>query len=306
MDPRLKTLSYSSCLTLHSCARKYQLYKLGADGEQADEDGTKSLTFAFGHTVGEGLQDSLKGLSEETILFRAFAAWNCDLLADDPKRSKSFWFAVAAIKRFIAARKAGLLKGFVLASYNGKPAVELGFWIQLPNGFVYRGFVDAVLVHETTGEVLVLENKTTWFTVNPAQYKNSAQAIGYSIVLDVLFPELSSYKVLYLIYQTKQFQWERFDFIKSYLQRAQWIQELLFDAEDVARYDAAGIFPMRGESCVSFGRECEYLQICGMNTKFLTKPITEEGLAALETERNKYDVILTLEQLINKQLEKTK
>ena len=52
IDPRIKQLSYSSLLTLHSCQRKFQLYKLNTPTEQP-EDIPGSLTFAYGHCVGK-------------------------------------------------------------------------------------------------------------------------------------------------------------------------------------------------------------------------------------------------------------
>jgi hypothetical protein len=113
--------------------------------------------------------------------------------------------------------------------YEGKPACELSFAIYLPDGFIYRGFVDAVLRNRKTGAVRVLECKThSGTTINPATYKNSAQAIGYSIVLDAIFPELSSYDVLYHAYSSKREEYEMIPFEKSYYARALWIRELLW------------------------------------------------------------------------------
>ena len=223
IDKRILNLSYSSLLTLHSCPRKFQLYRLNATVEQP-EDIPGSITFAYGHSVGEGIQHILTGLSWEQTLFKLFTAWEVDLLADNPKQNKSFWGAVFAVKQFHSLYSNGYLEGYELVHYQGIPATELSFAIHLPDGFIYRGFVDAVLQHTTTGEVLVLECKTTNATsVNPAQYKNSAQAIGYSIVLDAIFPTLSAYKVLYLVYQTKSESYVQLPFDKSYYSRALWI-----------------------------------------------------------------------------------
>lgn len=66
IDPRIRNLSYSSLLTLHSCPREFQLYKLGADSEgliiEEDEtDSDQSITFAYGHAVGNGVQYALQG-----------------------------------------------------------------------------------------------------------------------------------------------------------------------------------------------------------------------------------------------------
>lgn len=299
VDYRIRQLSYSSLLTLHTCPRKFQLYKLRST-HRTEESQKSTVTFAFGHVVGEGIQLLLAGATLSEVLWQMFQSWHTDLEARDEKLNKSFYSAVQAIKRFDSLRAAGFLQDYELVYYNGKPATELSFAIVFPDGFRLRGFVDAVLRHTQTGKVIVLELKTTGNSVvNPATYKNSAQAIGYSIVLDHIFPDLSSYEVLYLVYQTKSGEYTQLPFTKTYLQRALWIKELLLDIETIKLYDAEGIYPMHGESCFDFFRECEYLQTCTLSTEFLTKKMTE---AEVDTEE--YQIVITLADLLNSQLGK--
>lgn len=310
IDPRIKNLSYSSLLTLHSCPRKYQLYKLGAAELEEETAGTlsSSITFAYGHVIGDGIQAILEGCTREGIngyLWRAFLFWDVDLLHVNEKQNKSFWGAIHALDQFAAMREAGYLSGYSLATYEGKPAAELSFAIILPDGFIYRGFVDAVLVHGATGEVLVLECKTTGSaTVHPATYKNSAQAIGYSIVLDALFPDLSSYKVTYLVYQAKSETYQSLDFNKSYYQRALWIQELLLDIEVIKLYEQSQIYPMRGESCYSFFRECEYYGTCTLSTERLSAPLADDYAEKAAQELDRFQIKVSLQDLIEAQLAK--
>jgi hypothetical protein len=148
--------------------------------------------------------------------------------------------------------------------------------------------------------------------VNPSQFKNSGQAIGYSIVLDSLFPTLSSYEVLYLVYQTKGQEFTPIPFTKTYLQRALWIRELLLDIEMIKMYEEASVYPMRGNACVNYSSkaddgkntwqgDCEYINSCTLSTGFLTKPATEEDL-----DRTDYQITLSLADLLNTQMEKLK
>lgn len=307
IDPRIRNLSYSSLLTLHSCPRKYQLYKLGSDQTEGDLQAAQSssITFAYGHVIGDGIQAILEGCAREQYLWRAFHFWEPDLLLVNEKQNKSFWGAIHALDQFAAMRAAGFLDGYELVIYEGKPACELSFAIWFPDGFIYRGFVDVVLRHRDTGKVLVLELKTTGSaTVNPATYKNSAQAIGYSIVLDVLFPDLSSYQVLYLVYQAKSESYQRLEFNKSYYQRALWIRELLLDIEMIKLYEASEIYPMHGESCYSFFRECEYYGLCTLSTERLAKPLTQEWIDKQEEELEKFQIKVSLEDLIQAQVSK--
>jgi hypothetical protein len=305
-DLRLKQLSYSSRLTLHSCPRKYQLYRMNVIPEQ-EEQLPESVTFAFGTVVGLGIQELLIHASDTKAIYAMYLAWEPDLLADNIKQVKSFWFAVSAIQKFQSLQNAGFLTDYELVSYLGKPAVELSFIITFPDGFTYKGFVDAVLRHKVTGEAMVLEVKTTSAnSVNAASYKNSAQAVGYSIVLDALFPTLSSYLVKYLVYKTKGGgEYEVLDFEKSYLSRALWIKELLLDIEMIKLYDREDIYPMHGESCNDFYRECEYLNICTLATSKLIEPLSEEGeRKLLESVQNDFQVKLDIAQLIEVQLSK--
>lgn len=298
IDYRIRQLSYSSSLTLHTCPRRYQLYKLRTVHRTQDSE-KQSVTFAYGHVVGEAIQLILAGATEEEVILRMFLGWYPDLLAEDEKAKKSFWSAVVAAKRFFAIRST-ILAEYELVYHDGKPATELSFVINFPDAFRYRGHVDAVLRHVSTGRIMVLECKTTGArNVNPATYKNSAQAIGYSIVLDSLFPDLSSYDVLYLIYQTHSQEYLAWPFEKTYLQRALWIRELLLDIESIKMYEAAGVYPMHGESCFSFMRECEYINSCTMSTEYLARQGTEKDFDDTE-----YQVTLGLTDLLDTQLGK--
>lgn len=307
IDPRIKQLSYSSLLSLHACPRKFQLYKLRANAQITDTTGEGSITFAFGHAVGLGIQLALGNISYEKILWGLFQHWPIDLEARDDKRNKNFYLAAAAIQKFQTQIQPTLFRDWELVYWNGKPAVELSFIIHLPNGFKYRGFVDAVLRHKITGQVRVLETKTTVQTnINGAEYKNSAQAIGYSIVLDRLFPGISDYEVLYLVYKSKSQEYQPLLYNKSYLSRALWIQELLLDVQVIEMYERNGIYPMHGESCYSWYRECEYLHNCTLSTGLITGPYTDVVEEEIAKDNAKYMVNVPIEELIQVQIDRSK
>lgn len=306
MDARLLNLSHSSILALHECPRKFELYRLGAVAEVIiEESPIESLTFLYGHIVGEGIQLALQNQTEDQIIWSSFLRWNLDLFARDDKRNKDFWQAITAVKKFIYQVRNGELADYDLVYFDGKPAVELSFIIELPGGFKYRGFLDAALQHRYTQEVVVLENKTTGATTfNQAQYKNSFQAIGYSVVLDHIFPALSSYKVLYAAYLTKQEDFVTVMFEKTLLQRAVWLQELLIETHTIELYARANLFPRHGESCFRFNRECQYFHCCHMSTEHMVAPLTQDTLDKLSEDEAKYQIRVTFQDLINSQLAK--
>ena len=304
IDPRILNLSYSSLLELHSCPRRFQLQKLNAQ-EDANEDFEASVTFSFGTVVGLGIQSIFQKHSEEDVLFQMFLAWEPDLFSANPKQVKSFWHAIHAVQKFYFLQSTGLLQDWELVYHDGKPATELSFVISFPDGFRYRGFVDAVLSNKTTGKVMVLECKTSSASnLNPASYKNSAQAVGYSIVLDNLFPDLSAYEVLYLVYTTKNQEYNLLPFDKSYHQRALWIQELLLDIEVIKLYETTGVYPMHGESCLPFYRECQFLQTCTLGTDLITTAESEESRIRREEKESQYQIKVSIQDLIEIQLAK--
>lgn len=294
IDYRIRQVSYSSLLTLHNCPRKYQLSKLQA--QRTDHDVDTKVTFAFGHAVGHAIQQVLLARPVDQIIWEMFLQWP-DGLESHSKKQKSLWEAIVALQKFVSLREAGLLEGYQVLEVEGQKAIELSFAIILPDGFRYRGHVDVVLQHSQSGAILVLELKTTGAArFSPASYKNSAQAIGYSIILDSLAPAWSSYEVLYLIYQTESREYSPIPFRKSHLQRARWIRELMMDIEAIKQYEAADLYPMRGESCYSFFRECDYLAFCSMETDRLTKPLTTSC-----EDRTVYTINTTLLDLIEAQ-----
>jgi hypothetical protein len=306
IDPRLKLLSHSSRTLLHKCPRKYQLYRMSANKISLAEEKEveQGVTFAYGSAVGVGVQSALEKKSEDQVIMDTFLEWDVDLLHETPRQAKSFWLAIRAVQKVMTMLENGFLDDYELVYYKGKPAVELSFSISLPNDFKYRGFVDAVLQHKVTKEVLVLENKTSSGTAQPAAFKNSGQALGYSVILDKLFPDLSSYEVLYIVYETKSMEFVELPFKKSLLQRALWLQELLIDTQLISMYDSYKTYPMHGEACFDFFRNCEYLGLCTLSTENIVKPLTTEIVAKIEADDDKYDFLIDFYDLVASQVSK--
>jgi hypothetical protein len=299
IDYRIRQLSYSAGEVLASCQRKFQLNRLKSSN-RTEVSEESNITFAFGHVVGDGIQKVFEGKSEQEIIWAMYLGWHAPLFAKDERRHKSFWSAVIAIQKFISLRQQGFLDEYELVYFNGRPATELDFCINFPDGFRFRGSVDVVLKHKITGEVTVIECKTTWQKeVNPNQFRHSRQALGYSVVLDVIYPGLSSYKVLYLVYQTTTRDFTPIPFTKSSLQRAMWIREMLFDIELIKTCEEQELYPMRSSSCLDFNKECEYMDSCTLSTHLHIKPITVDDM-----DKKEYQINLTLMDLLNAQLNK--
>lgn len=299
IDPRYTRGSYSTYGLLHSCPRKFQLKCLQS---QKAESSATNVTFAFGHAVGNSIAHLLKTNNMQEAIWNMFLEWDVDFLEENEKQKKSFPYAVHALKLLAEQKDAGVFESYEVAELFGKPAVELSFKITIPGNkanHTFRGFIDIVLRNAITEELVVMENKTdsgTW--VNHYKYKNSAQALGYSVVLNMIEPELTSYEVLYYIYMTKLMRFEDFAFHKSKHMQALWLRDLLWDIKTIEtlvdQEGNYGIWPMRGESCTNFGRTCEYMDICEMDTAHLMAPLKESDLV----EEKEYDINLDFAALI--------
>jgi hypothetical protein len=266
---KLQNNSYSSLLTLHSCPRRFELDKRTADTNGAIIN--ENVDFAYGHALAAGVQSYLLHKDVELAKWSLFLAWDCDMLADKPKAKKDIWNCCYALDIFIARKEEFIGDDWEVAYFHGKPAVELSFKIVIGNGHQFFGHIDLVLVNKRTGKFMVLELKTTSFTtVEESLYKNSAQALGYSIVLDKIAAELAGaahYEVLYLPYLTSAQVYQPMVFTKTHVQRAAWIKHLLLDCEIINLYQKHDFFPMNGESCYAFFRTCEYFDLCQLSNR---------------------------------------
>lgn len=297
IDPRYTLLSYSSLLTLHECPRKFQLMKLGVG---ATDDPSTSVTFAYGHAVGAGAALYLVTRNLDAAIWEAFLAWDVDFEAVNEKQKKSFPYVVLALEIFAQSQE---FDDMEVVSYEGMPALELSFKVTFPGElaeFSMRGFLDALLREQDTGQLFVFEHKTSSGNyVNPVGYKNSSQGVGYSVIVDKIAPEASSYEIKYSIYMTKLFRYEHFNFLKSKFQKAMWIRDIFHDISQIEYYVKMegnyGHWPMRGESCVSFGRPCQYLDICELKTENLMKPCTASSIK----DHVDAQFVFTVEEILN-------
>lgn len=302
LPENLKLLSHSSVTLLHKCPRKFQIYRMLGKPEGADE-GDHHLS--FGDAVGKAVQNYLIHGDADKAAFQLFMDWQGDIFDEDAgatKDRKTFWHALYSLDKFIEFRHTALVE-YELVFINELPAVELGFSIECHSGFKYRGKLDALLRHRRTGELKVLEVKTTKFRkVSEASYANSGQGLGYSLVIEVIAGILNieagaSFEVYYPVYKTLGYEWELFPFTKSHTDRAVFIRNLLIDIAHISEFAAWEHFPMHGENCFDFFRNCEYFGVCTMSDKSLfinAKPVKDDSAT--------YPFQFSLDQIIEAQL----
>lgn len=301
MHPNLKQLSHSSIQTLHACPKKLQIYKLGEAkkkffGEDVHQD--------FGSIVGIGIQELFETRSLDKAYMKMFLAWK-GMIDDEAgeKQKKTFWHCLNSADRFL-----GLLNSefsnCVLAEFEGKPAVELGFIIDFGNGWTYRGFLDALLVDTFRRTLIPYEGKTTGMTVvDESMYRHSGQNLGYSLVTDTICHKMglsldSDYNIKYALYQSKQMEWTTYDFRKMHSHRAVWIKNILMDIQQMEMYAKEDFWPMHGESCFAYGRQCSNYDTCELPVEML---VGSEPEVKVDDE-SRYQFRFTIDEIIAAQV----
>lgn len=265
----INVTSYSQRRVLRECGRKFQILKTpivtGGSGL-----GLVNLDFVFGHAVGAGVQTYLATRNKQQAHFACFLAWNCDLDAEHHKKGKSSAYATLAVDKFIHLWEAEFADKWELATFGDRPATELTFFIDTENGYYHAGHIDAVLRNRSTGRYMVLEIKTTAIrTVDEAQYGNSEQPLGYSIVLDRVVQDLKltqEFHVLYLVYSSTNREYVTLPFTKNRVHRMEWLQELLLEHASINTFRKLNFFPKNGEACWSFGSRCPHYGICDLKS----------------------------------------
>lgn len=285
-------LSYSSLSDFNECPRKWQLSRFARKRDT-------TIHTAFGHAVGEAVASIANGSSLDDAVFAAYLGWEVDLLEEHSKSKKSFATAVEAIQNFYRLWVDSLAVEWEVLYVDGKPAAELGLRVTVGE-FVYRGFVDLVLKNRFTGEIAVLECKTTGSKVAlEAQYGMSNQSLGYAVILDKIVPDVSSYIVLHLVYSTSTQQWNVFPVHKSLLKRANWLRDLVYEVRRIIMYQEDDTFPTNGAACTNWGRICHWYGMCDQPTAELI-PV----LPPMEADDDsRYQYTFSLEELLEQQME---
>lgn len=302
--------SYSTSEKLVLCERKFACSKLEQNQPiQIDDIATieSNIDFAFGRCIETGVQSALLGNSKTKIFFDMFLSWDMKLMAQHPRGyAKTFTDAVIAIDQFLYI-KDEIMQGWVIAMFNGKPAIELAMLIDLENGYYYVGHADIILFHPIEKRYRVLEIKTTGTkTLDEAMYKNSGQSTGYSVFLDEIAKDVeltATFEVFYLVYPTAIGFWKLYEFTKSRSARATWLNTLLLDIQRINTYRTVKFWPKRGSACFDFYRPCQYLHSCDLDPTSFNQTGEFAVIGEKELELHEFDFKFKLSQILETQKE---
>lgn len=291
-------LSHSALNTFHTCERLFQLDRL-LEGSPDKEDYPATV---FGRAFGMGVSTYLVTQDSDKALFAGWLEYYPIL--EDEKRTEEILLNLLKIS---FPKLDDLLLDYEVAIFQNKPAVELSFRLEINERIYFVGYGDVALKNRWNGRYAILENKTTGldlYDIDPL-YKNSGQALGYSIVLDkIAGAENTEYDVLYLVGQLKSKSNGGFSplvslktYPKTLQDRLNWFISLGMDVNRLEQMLEMNVFPMRGSSCLQFMRPCRFFGVCNLQALDRYKEIEEDT--------KEYQFTFNLHELITDHIERS-
>lgn len=289
-------LSHSTLEALMSCERKFEMDKLLTFGAARQE----SEHFSFGHSFGTFAACYLETGSFEISTIEGWLAYQPIIETEKKNVATAYHLFLACRDRLDELREE-----YEVAVFDGRPAVELSFRIDIDDVFYYVGYVDVVLKHKTTGKYVVLDFKTTGLLVEDISplYKFSGQLLGYSIVLDeVAGPEAASYEVMYFVGRlgktplTDSTRPEVYTFKKNLQDRLEWFLGVSQDVERLHTCMQTNNFPRRLHGCLRFNKPCPHFGVCHMRSG--------DQYRTIENEEKEYQFTYRLDDLIDSHIER--
>lgn len=278
----LNVTSYSQLEEFHRCPRKFFIQKQQAGLSLPQIETAPNVDFAFGHSVGAGVQSYVAYRDTDKAMLSTVLAWNAGISDNIKRTKKSLYSAMIAVEKFIAGYEAGeLLEDWeILRLPGGEPALETRFSVHCNNGFKHYCHMDLGLRNRQSGRVGVCDVKTTGFDQpEEAIYGNSDQSLSYSIMLQRALEgeDIVNYDVMYLVYSSPEREWNLLEFPKTLLDQAEYIKDLLLTQEQIRTYNDLRFFPKRGQACFDFKRRCEFYGECNL--------VNDEPLPEIEQDR---------------------
>jgi len=292
-------LSYSLLGDFHECERKFQLNRLL---QNPSIHGKEDMPWHIrGTAYGAGIQAYILTGDLDLAKFITWLAYSPEL--EDLDRVPTISQARTINNIDLSKDKLDAIRArYEIAIFNGKPAIELSFKINIDNKWFYTGLIDIVLFDKELKIYVVLEVKTTLYKIADLRplYQNSAQALGYSIVLDkIVGAEQNQFGTLYFVCRDKNNKdfipdIELFPFNKTIIDRLKWFYTLGMDVERLNKMNEMGIFPMRGHSCLKFGKVCTHFGFCSTSAGDIQM--------ADQKDKQKYDFEFNLQDIIDDHL----
>lgn len=282
-------LSHSALDTLQECERKFQLSRLLVDPNTKEE----SEHTVFGRAYGVGVATYMTMQDSDQAIFQAYLAYWPEIESDKKNQAMMVGALLSAFPILDT-----LLMEYEIAFFNGRPAVELSFRLDITDELYFVGYIDLVLRNRSTGIYSVWDAKSTGLQLLDLSplYQYSGQVLGYSVALDRIVGEpVASYDVGFIVAQLdsrtqKAKKTHLMTWSKSLMDRLKWFLTLAMDAKRIEQMQETGHWPMRAHSCLSYNRPCRYFGTCHLHSLDVEREREEDKI--------KYDFHYKLDDLI--------
>lgn len=286
-------LSHSTLELFNRCERLFQIEKLLATDSEREE----SADTVFGTAYGVGVASYLVHQDQDRALYEAWLSYWPELEND----KKNHATLVACMRKSFPVLDT-MLRDYEVLHFNGKPAVELSFRVNITPRYYYVGYIDVVLRNRFDGTCVVFDAKSTGLQLHDLDpvYKNSGQCLGYSIALDKIVGEkLAEYSVGYFVAQIGKnydINIKPLVYPKTLLDRLNWFLGLGSDIRRLELAEEVGFYPRRGGNCLKYNRPCRHFGVCHMSSLDVPRDIPPD--------ENVYDFSFDLDDLIDDHLKR--
>lgn len=272
-------LSEHAMNVLNTCERKFQLDRMLILPKQADYG--DSVPLVRGNAFGIGVQSYVLHGDMDRACYDLWMAYHPEVY--DEQKKIYMWRTINNL-RCCKDELDKLRRRYQVAMFNGQPAIELSFRLDIDGKWYYVGYIDMVLYDTVLDIYVVFEIKTTAYNLIDLKplYKNSGQALGYSIVIDQIVGEKQSkYGVVYFVCRDKQGEnfvpdIYTFPFTKTLLDRLRWFYTVGLDVQRLNTMLDNDLFPMRGGACVTFNRVCPHYGTCSLTSSDVPREVVED------------------------------
>lgn len=295
-------LSESTLNILHTCERKFQLERLLLT-QSTFVDNEASVPLVRGKAFGAGVQTYMLTGDMDLACYHCWLEYDPEVY--DEQKKIYLWRVINNLRACKDALDK-LRQRYVVATFEGKPAAELSFRLNIDDKWYFVGYIDLVLYDTVAKIYVVMEIKSTAYKILDLtpMYKNSGQALGYSIVIDKIVGEKQAkYGVLYFVCRDQQGSnfvpdVYTFPFTKTLLDRLRWFYTLGLDVQRLNTMLEADLFPMRGGSCIHYNRACIHFGHCSLTSGDIPREVVPD--------ETPYQFVYNLQDVIADHIERVK
>lgn len=294
-------LSEHALNILNTCERKFQLDRMLILPEMAERSDSPILI--RGDAFGVGVQQYMLTGDMDWAIYKAWLAYYPEVY--DEQKKIYVW---RMVNNLLCCKDEldKLRKRYKVAEFEGKPAIELSFKLQIDDKWYFVGYIDMVLYDTVANMYVVFEIKTTSYKIYDLRpmYQNSGQALGYSVVIDRIVGEKQSrYGVVYFVCRDQEKETYvpdvyTFAFTKTLLDRLRWFYTLGLDVQRLNTMLENDLFPMRGGACIQYNRPCPHFGICNTTASDIWR--------RMEDDTNEYQFNYDLQDLIQDHINRVK